>query len=48
MLTHWYLVANHNLELNSGMVFAVPIPKDDAADAQSIQDAIQSAVAEAR
>lgn len=30
------------------MVFAVPIPKDDAADAQGIQDAIQSAVAEAR
>lgn len=47
-LTHCYLVANHNLELNSGMVFAVPIPKDDAADAQSIQDAIQTAVAEAR
>ncbi|CDH53349.1 indigoidine synthase a family protein [Lichtheimia corymbifera JMRC:FSU:9682] len=42
------ILANHNLELNSGMVFAVPIPKDDAADAQGIQDAIQSAVAEAR
>lgn len=30
------------------MVFAVPIPKEDAADAESIQKAISDAVAEAR
>ncbi|KAL1932968.1 hypothetical protein VTP01DRAFT_8646 [Rhizomucor pusillus] len=42
------IAANHKLQLNSGMVFAVPIPKEDAADAESIQKAISDAVAEAR
>ncbi|KAI9468662.1 erwinia chrysanthemi IndA protein-like protein-like protein [Zychaea mexicana] len=39
---------NHRLELNSGMVFAVPIPKEQAADTQSIQKAIDTALAEVR
>ncbi|KAL9554218.1 hypothetical protein MBANPS3_002925 [Mucor bainieri] len=40
--------ANHELEMNSGMVFAVPIPSASAADAASIQHAIDTAIAEAR
>ncbi|KAI7851035.1 Indigoidine synthase A family protein [Circinella umbellata] len=42
------IFANHTLELNSGMVFAVPIPEDQAADTQSIQRFIDIAIAEAR
>ncbi|KAI8139956.1 Indigoidine synthase A family protein [Fennellomyces sp. T-0311] len=42
------IFANQALELNSGMVFAVPIPSDQAANAQSIQQAIESAISEAR
>lgn len=42
------LDANHELEMNSGMVFAVPIPSASAADAASIQHAIDTAIAEAR
>ncbi|KAI9016462.1 erwinia chrysanthemi IndA protein-like protein-like protein [Phycomyces nitens] len=40
--------ANHELGLNSGMVIAVPIPSESAADAQLIQGAIDTAIAEAR
>lgn len=42
------IVANHQLEMNSGMVFAVPIPKESAANTQSIQEAIDTAIHEAR
>lgn len=42
------IVANHELEMNSGMVFAVPIPSKSAADAKSIQNAIDTAISEAR
>ncbi|KAI7902799.1 Indigoidine synthase A family protein [Cokeromyces recurvatus] len=42
------ILANHQLGLNSGMVFAVPIPKEAAADAASIQTAIEHAISEAR
>ncbi|SAL95430.1 hypothetical protein [Absidia glauca] len=42
------ILANHDLELGSGMVFAVPIPDSDAANAQVIQEAINRAVQEAR
>ncbi|KAI8076430.1 erwinia chrysanthemi IndA protein-like protein-like protein [Gilbertella persicaria] len=42
------ILANHQLELNSGMVFACPIPETDAADTKSIQQAIDTAVSEAR
>ncbi|KAI8372291.1 pseudouridine 5'-phosphate glycosidase [Choanephora cucurbitarum] len=42
------IVANHQLELNSGMVFACPIPESDAADTKAIQQAIDTAVSEAR
>lgn len=34
--------------MNCGMVFAVPIPEESAADAKSIQHAIDTAIAEAR
>lgn len=43
-----FIDANHELEMNSGMVFAVPIPSASAADAASIQHAIDTAIAEAR
>ncbi|KAI7861607.1 pseudouridine-5'-phosphate glycosidase [Spinellus fusiger] len=42
------ILANHRLDLGSGMVFAVPIPKEHAANARDIQIAIDTAVAEAR
>ncbi|KAI9302451.1 Indigoidine synthase A family protein [Cunninghamella echinulata] len=42
------ILANHDLDLQSGIVFAVPIPDKDAANAQAIQDAINTAVQEAR
>lgn len=42
------IVANHQLELNSGMVFACPIPESEAADTKKIQHAIDTAVSEAR
>lgn len=41
-------MANHELELESGMVFACPIPSESAADAKSIQSAIDTAISEAR
>lgn len=41
-------MANHKLELQSGMVFACPIPNESAADAKLIQNAIDTAIAEAR
>lgn len=41
-------MANHELEMNSGMVFAVPIPSESSADAKSIQHAIDTAISEAR
>jgi pseudouridine-5'-phosphate glycosidase len=40
--------ANHQLNLESGMVFAVPIPSNEAADAKVIQQAIDTAISEAR
>ncbi|KAI8069978.1 erwinia chrysanthemi IndA protein-like protein-like protein [Gongronella butleri] len=42
------IAANHDLALQSGMVFAVPIPSKDAANTKLIQDAISTAVSEAR
>ncbi|KAI9485526.1 MAG: Indigoidine synthase A family protein [Benjaminiella poitrasii] len=42
------ILANHQLELNSGIVFAVPIPNESAADVKSIQNAIDTAISEAR
>ncbi|CEP07821.1 hypothetical protein [Parasitella parasitica] len=42
------IFANHKLEMNSGMVFAVPIPNESAADVKSIQYAVDRAIAEAR
>ncbi|KAI9363572.1 pseudouridine-5'-phosphate glycosidase [Pilaira anomala] len=42
------ILANHELELGSGMVFACPIPSESAADAKSIQSAIDTAISEAR
>lgn len=42
------VVANHELQMNSGVVFAVPIPKESAADTKSIQEAIDTAITEAR
>ncbi|KAG2237127.1 hypothetical protein INT48_004629 [Thamnidium elegans] len=42
------ILANHELELQSGMVFACPIPNESAADAKLIQNAIDTAIAEAR
>ncbi|ORE10945.1 indigoidine synthase A-like protein [Rhizopus microsporus var. microsporus] len=42
------ILANHELQMNSGVVFAVPIPKESAADTKSIQEAIDTAIAEAR
>ncbi|GAA5817106.1 hypothetical protein MFLAVUS_010646 [Mucor flavus] len=41
-------LANHELELQSGMVFACPIPNESAADAKLIQNAIDTAIDEAR
>lgn len=41
-------MANHELELQSGMVFACPIPNESAADAKLIQNAIDTAISEAR
>lgn len=41
-------MANHELGLDSGMVFAVPIPSESAADAETIQNAIDTAIFEAR
>ncbi|KAF0543811.1 Ribokinase-like protein [Gigaspora margarita] len=38
--------ANIDLELNSGVLIAVPIPKSEAADAKEIQDAIESSLKE--
>lgn len=43
-----FAVANHELELQSGMVFACPIPNESAADAKLIQNAIDTAIDEAR
>ncbi|ORY96410.1 pseudouridine 5'-phosphate glycosidase [Syncephalastrum racemosum] len=42
------IAANHALAMDSGMVFAVPIPSEAAADVTSIQTAITTAIAEAR
>ncbi|KAI9251216.1 pseudouridine-5'-phosphate glycosidase [Sporodiniella umbellata] len=42
------ILANHDLNLDSGMVFAVPIPKESAANAKAIQEAIDQAFSEAR
>ncbi|CEG66759.1 hypothetical protein CU097_004713 [Rhizopus azygosporus] len=42
------ILANHELQMNSGVVFAVPIPKESAADTKSIQEAIDTAITEAR
>lgn len=38
---------NEKLALKSGMVFGVPIPDEEAADAQRIQNAVEQAVMEA-
>lgn len=43
-----FKAANHELEMNSGMVFAVPIPNESAADTKSMQNAIDTAISEAR
>lgn len=43
-----YIVANHELKMDSGMVFACPIPEESSADAKSIQHAIDTAISEAR
>ncbi|KAI8882176.1 erwinia chrysanthemi IndA protein-like protein-like protein [Backusella circina FSU 941] len=42
------IFANHQLNMESGMVFAVPIPSSEAADAKAIQQAIDTAISEAR
>ncbi|KAL0074633.1 pseudouridine-5'-phosphate glycosidase [Phycomyces blakesleeanus] len=42
------ILSNHELGLNSGIVIAVPIPRESAADARLIQSAIDTAIAEAR
>ncbi|KAI8084485.1 pseudouridine-5'-phosphate glycosidase [Halteromyces radiatus] len=42
------ILANHDLDLKNGMVFAVPIPEEHAANSQIIQDAIDTAVQDAR
>ncbi|RCI05275.1 hypothetical protein CU098_002077, partial [Rhizopus stolonifer] len=42
------ILANHELKLDSGMVFAVPIPNESAANTKSIQKAIDQAISEAR
>ncbi|CAO3689393.1 unnamed protein product [Rhizopus stolonifer] len=42
------ILANHELKLDSGMVFAVPIPNESAANTKSIQGAIDQAISEAR
>ena len=39
--------SQEELGLQTGMIFAVPIPEDKAADSQTIKDAIQTALAEA-
>ena len=40
--------ANHVLKLSGGIVFAVPIPHDHAAEGRHIQDAIDTALSEAK
>ncbi|CAB4405631.1 unnamed protein product [Rhizophagus irregularis] len=40
--------ANIQLQLNSGMLIAVPIPENEAADANKIQEALSIALAEAK
>lgn len=40
--------ANHKLRLGSGILFAVPIPKEHSASGGFIEDAIQRAIGEAR
>lgn len=40
--------ANMKLGLGSGILFAVPIPKEHAASGQLIEDAIERAIGEAR
>jgi pseudouridine-5'-phosphate glycosidase len=40
--------ANLDLNMQSGMLIAVPIPRETAAEANSIQCAIDQAVAEAK
>ncbi|KAI8992331.1 Indigoidine synthase A family protein [Pilobolus umbonatus] len=42
------MVAHHHLRMKTGMLFAVPIPEGSAADAESIQIAIQTAIMDAR
>ncbi|CAO3651887.1 unnamed protein product [Mucor hiemalis] len=42
------ILANHEMEMDSGMVFACPIPEESSADAKSIQQAIDTAISEAR
>jgi pseudouridine-5'-phosphate glycosidase len=44
----FFLDANIQLQLNSGMLIAVPIPENEAADANRIQKAINIALAEAK
>ncbi|KAG5462092.1 MAG: pseudouridine-5'-phosphate glycosidase [Olpidium bornovanus] len=39
--------ANHQLELNSGMVFAVPIPQEQSFEGNEVERAIKEAVEEA-
>jgi pseudouridine-5'-phosphate glycosidase len=40
--------ANQEMELQNGMVFAVPIPAEHAADGRNIAKAIGTAIKEAR
>lgn len=40
--------ANQELQLQNGMVFAVPIPDEHAADGSRISAAIEDAIKEAR
>lgn len=41
------IAANHRLELNSGMVFAVPIPQEQSFEGNEVERAIKNAVEEA-
>ncbi|CAG8471190.1 1301_t:CDS:10 [Paraglomus occultum] len=42
------IAANSKLELENGIVIAVPIPKDESANASHIQSAIEAALAQAK
>lgn len=44
--TRYFVAANHAIDLQSGMVFAVPIAKEHAMDDKLIGDAINTAIRE--